>query len=163
MTLQAARKTPVPRAEKAKTVVLGIDLTVIQQQANWCWAACVSVAANFRGHAMSQCDVAGTAAPLKGTNCCATPGQCDVGLSDTEITPLFPAPSAAVLSGNYALASHMRHELSAGRPLGAGIRWLTTVGGHMLLASCDSRNLLDATTFLVSSWGPFIASIGHTF
>ena len=66
---------------------LAIDSNIVQEQPNWCWAACIDVVVRFRQQsALKQCDVATAAL---GKACCAAPHPCDVPVALAQITTLF--------------------------------------------------------------------------
>lgn len=129
----ATKRIRIPKVEQAQGVVLGIDLTVVQEQDNWCWAACTKVAVGFRGVKKQQCDVASSVPRLSGNNCCQSPPSCDVGLSDAEITPLFFPPTVSTYHKDVVSAATLKKQLKAGNLTGVGITWLAGAGGHMLL------------------------------
>jgi ABC-type bacteriocin/lantibiotic exporter with double-glycine peptidase domain len=107
-----------------------IDTTIQQELPRWCWAACVQAVMKSRGVRCSQRKLASRIPRL--ANSCRRrplPKECDVGLTDQEITDLFRSVGVAAVKQTGSLtAAALDIALRKGRPVAIAFNW-----GHMCL------------------------------
>lgn len=101
-----------------------------QLQTNWCWSAVgTSVGLFFVTGAWTQCDTANGCLNLQGTDCCVTPGPCNVyGYLNLALTytKSFNTSFAGTVS-----AADIQAQIDQGFPVCVRVAW-TGGGAHFL-------------------------------
>src|SRR5882757_2711184 len=113
-----------PQVQVGAQVPLNIP-SVLQQQANWCWAACAKMTTTYYGNDLpQQCDFANW---LFGLNsCCQNGGSaaCNRPAQDPEITSVYAQWG---ISSTYAFAqvayATLQGQISVGCPVEVGCSW----------------------------------------
>jgi hypothetical protein len=139
--------------KQASCQTLPIDDTVTQEQPNWCWVACLSVARQRkdpRGNT-TQCNTATLALQRTGNvvanqTCCGfaavpcnaatagIPSMCNVARATSDITlDLNAVFGFAVTETGVLTADQLRQDLDQGHLVGVNIAWNDGGGGHMVI------------------------------
>ena len=127
---------PIPMAAPAAPtgpILLGVPL-FLQQQSEWCWAACTAmIAAFFNKPTVKQCELANFL--QQQTTCCDNPGSsaCNQPCQNQNIMRVY---------GHIGIGGHapdlplfvdtLANEIIAGRPVEVGFLW-DSGGGHVVL------------------------------
>jgi hypothetical protein len=157
--LKTNARTQVGKPSPSEGMDLPIDPNVIQNNTDWCWAACVLVVLELKQIAppaastkWTQCLVASSVPGFTGLACCpdkpVTGGNnpCNQGLTTDEVDGLFHQDGihSVLTPQSLANADAVIGELNKTNPVGIRIAW-TAASGHMLLVYGWHRRNAKAT------------------
>ncbi|OGX85080.1 hypothetical protein BEN47_15290 [Hymenobacter lapidarius] len=134
MPIRVSTKTVIPIGNGIlRVAALNVPM-IMQEQSNWCWAACADMLLYYYGNpGVTQCQLANWA--FGQTACCQIPSStiCNQPLPDARISQLLTAYG---LRSSYSTRAEgfgtLVLEIGAGRPVEVGLAWRSG-GGHVVL------------------------------
>ena len=119
---------------------------IMQEERNWCWAACIEMIMAFHNTAITQCSVAQLLFTER--NCCANQDSCDEGCEAPDVKNVLRKDPIKVECRRYSRSLSFRtieREIGNQRPVAAGVLWFShdgqPRGGHLILIKgCHTEN-----------------------
>lgn len=135
---------------------------VIQDQTNWCWAACtVMVIGRYHLGPRRQCELANNLFSPQDKICCSQAASCNKGCPASQVAPVYQSQGISATRNTFSrpispevktnILATIRQEITAGRPVELKFN-LSLTSAHLVIVSAfdNPDGSADGFRYMVS-------------